>query len=65
MMTFMRFGTRHTAAANVPLNLALVTMCADPGEQADALERPRMVEMGETWVIDYGTTLAASDLIEL
>ena len=48
-----------------PIEPVLVTMCADPGEKVTHWSICAWSEAGEGYIIDYGTTLAAINLIEI
>ena len=48
-----------------PFDPALVTMCADPGQQQTHWSVQAWSTMGESRVLDYGTVLAMSDLLAL
>lgn len=46
-----------------PIEPCLVTMCADPGERQTHWSVEAWSEMGESYVLDYGTTLSPDSLI--
>jgi phage terminase large subunit GpA-like protein len=49
----------------MPVEPALVTLCADPGQMQTHWSVQAWTEGGESYVIDYGTTFAIEDLIPL
>jgi phage terminase large subunit GpA-like protein len=49
----------------MPINPALVTLCADPGQMQTHWSVQAWTAEGEAYVIDYGTTFAIEDLIPL
>jgi phage terminase large subunit GpA-like protein len=48
-----------------PIEPVLVTMCADPGERMTHWSTCAWSAEGEGYIIDYGTTLAAVNLLEI
>jgi phage terminase large subunit GpA-like protein len=49
----------------MPVNPALVTFCADPGQMQTHWSVMAWTDQGEGYVVDYGTTFAIEDLIAL